>query len=248
MTTYSNKTLAQIVTDNHRAAAVLEKYHLDFCCKGKRTLAQACAEKQIAPEELVKELDTVFAGPPVTGQAGFPFDKLTLQQLSDYIVDTHHAYVRKESVQLFAYLQKVATRHGERHPELYKIFELFASVKEELDMHMQKEEMILFPRFKELEKFAEEEPGKLNINIAYLQSPISVMEQEHDHAGTLLEEIRNLSGNYTPPADACTTYTLSFAALQAFELDLHQHVHLENNILFPKTLALFRSLKEAAFN
>ncbi len=245
MSAYSNKTLAQIVTDNHRAAAILEKYHLDFCCRGKRTLEQACAEQQIAPAELVRELETI---PSLTGQPAFPFDKLTLQQLADYITDTHHAYVKREAPQLLAYLQKVASKHGERHPELLRIFETFAAVKEELELHMQKEEMILFPRIKEIEKTAGEEPGKLHIQIGYLQSPITVMEQEHDHAGRLLEEIRELSGNYTPPADACTTYKLSFAALQAFELDLHQHVHLENNILFPKAIALFQSLQEAAFN
>jgi len=140
--------------------------------------------------------------------------------------------------QIFSYLQKVASKHGERHPELLKIVELFAAVKEEMEQHMQKEELILFPRINEMEKLVTE-GTEIRINQTYLQAPINMMEQEHDHAGEMLAEINRLTDNYHPPADACTTYKLSFAALQAFEMDLHQHVHLENNILFPKALQLF---------
>jgi len=125
---------------------------------------------------------------------------------------------------------------------------MFASVKEEMELHMKKEEMVLFPRIKELEKLAVSESPNLQISITYLQSPITIMEQEHDHAGTMLNEIRILSNNYTPPTDACTTYQLSFAALKAFEMDLHQHVHLENNILFPKSIQLFQKLQETVLN
>ena len=140
--------------------------------------------------------------------------------------------------QILSYLQKVASKHGERHPELLKIFELFAAVKEEMEQHIQKEELILFPRINEMEKMVSE-GTEIRINHTYLQAPINMMEQEHDHAGEMLAEINKLTNNYNPPADACTTYKLSFAALQAFEMDLHQHVHLENNILFPKALQLF---------
>ena len=168
---------------------------------------------------------------------------MNLTQLSDYIFQTHHAYVKNEMPQIYAYLQKVSSKHGERHPELYKIFKTFAAVKEEMEGHMKKEELILFPRIKELQKLVDNENTNLQLNIAYLQSPITVMEQEHDHAGTLLNDIRILSNDYTPPQDACTTYRLSFAALEAFELDLHQHVHLENNILFPKAIGMFGELQ-----
>jgi regulator of cell morphogenesis and NO signaling len=238
-------TLAQIVTNNHKAAAVFEKYHLDFCCKGKRSLAQACTEQQLPLDSIATELETVFAE---TGNSLVDFEKMTLAQLTEYIVNTHHAYVKNEMPQLFAYLQKVASKHGDRHSELSKIFETFAAVKEEMEMHMQKEELILFPRIKELEKLAANEPANLQMNIAYIQSPIQVMEMEHDHAGALLNEIRLLTNDYTPPQDACTTYRLSFAALKAFELDLHQHVHLENNILFPKAIQTFRELEESVLN
>jgi regulator of cell morphogenesis and NO signaling len=236
MNEIKTKSLAQIVNNNHRAASVFEKYHLDFCCKGKRTLQQACAESDLAIEEVVADLETTEQSN--SDKVTINYDKLSLAQLSEYIVMTHHSYVKKEMPQILAYLQKVASKHGERHPELLKIFELFASVKEEMEQHMQKEELILFPRINEMENMVVQ-GNEIRINHTYLQGPINMMEQEHDHAGSMLAEINKLTNNYMAPADACTTYKLSFAALQAFEMDLHRHVHLENNILFPKALQLF---------
>lgn len=244
-TQLSTVTLAQIVSSNHKAASVFEKYHLDFCCKGKRSLEQACREQNIELNEIEGELRNIL----LTATADtIDLDTITLTMLCDYIVLTHHAYVKKEMPLITGYLQKVSSKHGDRHPELNKIFQIFTALKEEMEGHMKKEELILFPRIKELEKFVNSGNGQLQINIGYLQSPINVMEHEHDHAGTLLNEIRSLTGNYTPPQDACTTYRLSFAALQAFELDLHQHVHLENNILFPKAIEEFERAKVTANN
>lgn len=242
----SSLSLAQIVNSNHRAASVFEKYHLDFCCKGKRSLEQACAEQQLSVSKVTEDLENVF----IKDNNGVPidFNKMDLIQLSDYIVHTHHAYVKNEMPQIQAYLQKVSSKHGDRHPDLYKIFQIFNAVKEEMDGHMKKEELVLFPRIKELQKLANNENARLQLNIGYLQSPITVMEQEHDHAGNLLNEIRILSNNYAPPQDACTTYRLCFAALKAFELDLHQHVHLENNILFPKAIEILRGLQTTVLN
>ena len=237
-------TLAQIVNNDFRASAVFEKYHLDFCCKGKRTLEQACAEQQLSVSEVASDIENSYA----ENKPAPDFNKMTLTGLYDYIVQTHHTYVKKELPQIHAYLQKVASKHGEKHQELSKIFELFTALKEEMESHMQKEELILFPRIKELEKLVNLENANLQININYLQSPITVMEQEHDHAGSLLKEIRLLSNDYNPPIDACTTYRLSFAVLEAFELDLHQHVHLENNILFPKTISMFKNLQDSVLN
>lgn len=148
---------------------------------------------------------------------------------------------------ILSYLEKVASKHGNGHPEMMRVLELFATVKEEMGQHMQKEEQILFPRIKEVEQQLGE-GNEIIINNTYLLSPISMMEQEHDHAGSLLSEIRQLTNDYTPPADACTTYKLSFASLQAFEHDLHQHVHLENNILFPKALRLFVPVNQCSLN
>jgi len=246
MENLNSLSLAQIVKSNFKTASVFEKYHLDFCCKGKRSLDQACAEQQLPVNDVVADLENVFA--KADSQTSLTFDQMNLAQLCDYIVNTHHTYVKNEMPQIFAYLHKVASKHGEGHPELYKIFETFAAVKEEMEGHMKKEEVILFPRIKELQRISNEENAVTQVNITYLQAPISVMEQEHDHAGAMLNEIRILSDNYTAPKDACTTYALSFAALKAFELDLHQHVHLENNILFPKAMDTFRQLQAKVFN
>ena len=226
----SSKTLAQLVNENHKAANIFEKYDLDFCCRGKRPLQVACEEKGLSVDTITSELDGVFNN----HESPFvDFDKLSLAALADYIVSTHHGYTKKELPQIFAYLQRVSFKHGDRHNELYTIFEKFTKLKNEMEMHMHKEELILFPRIKELESRVQNHEQGLNIQI-----PIMVMEDEHEHAGNLLKAIRDLSNNYTPPADACTTYRLSFAALQAMEIDLHQHIHLENNILFPKAMAL----------
>jgi len=241
----SSLSLAQIVNNNHQAASIFEKYHLDFCCKGKRSLEQACTEQQLSLLKVTEDLENIITK---NNNSTVDFEKMNLTQLVDYIVQTHHAYVKNEMPQIYAYLHKVSSKHGERHPELYKIFQTFSAVKEEMEGHMKKEELILFPRIKELQKLADNENANLQLNITYLQSPITVMEQEHDHAGNLLNDIRILSNDYTPPQDACTTYRLSFAALKAFELDLHQHVHLENNILFPKAIETFRDLQTTILN
>jgi len=229
------KSLAQIVNDNHKAASVFEKYDLDFCCKGKRSLQDACIEKSLPVEKLLSELQAVNDNCEVP----VDFQKMTLTQLADYIVTKHHAYVKAEMPQIFSYLQKVATKHGDRHPEMRKVFELFSVIKSEMEEHMDKEELILFPRIEVAEEGALAEKTA-NMNVFYIQHPIQMMEAEHEKAGQLMTEIRELTGNYTPPNDACTTYRLSFAELRAFESDLHQHVHLENNILFPRAIELFQ--------
>ena len=243
MNVLASKTLAQIVTNNHKAASIFEKHHLDFCCKGKRTLEQACSESDIKIEEVIEQLEKVGE----TNGSKTNYNELSLAQLSEHIVSTHHNYVKNEMPALLGYLQKVASKHGDRHPEMNKVFQIFGAVKEEMEFHMQKEEMVLFPRIKDIENQIQE-GKKVVVSSSYLQSPINMMEEEHDHAGSMLAEIRNLTNNYNPPADACTTYQLSFASLQAFELDLHRHVHLENNILFPKALKMFGETNKISLN
>src|SRR5215204_7025234 len=136
--TLSSLSLAQIVNSNHKAASVFEKYHLDFCCKGKRSLEQACLEQHIELSQVAGELGYIFSK-AVTGS--IDFDKMNLTQLCDYIIQTHHAYVKNEMPQIYAYLQKVSLKHRDRHPELHKIFQIFAAVKEEMEGHMKKEEL-----------------------------------------------------------------------------------------------------------
>lgn len=243
MTELRTKSLAQIVNANYKTASVFEKYNLDFCCQGKRSLQQACTESKVPVEQIISELDNIT----MSGDIGLDFSKMSLSQLVDYIVITHHAYVKQQMPSIFEYVQKVAFKHGQRHPEMLKVLETFAAVQKEMKEHMEKEELVLFPRIKALEKSItkNEQPNR---ETSYLQSPITVLEGEHDHAGRLLEKIRDLTNNYTPPTDACTTYRLSLSSLQAFEFDLHHHVHLENNILFPTALSLYKKMNEASLN
>jgi len=222
-----SKTLAEIVNENHQAASVFEKYGLDFCCRGKRSLQKACEENQLSEQTIVAEVEDAMNQ---QNSSLKEFDKLSLTELVDYIVSVHHVYTKRELQQISGYLQKLSSKHGERHKELYAVLESFMQLKDELELHMQKEELILFPGIKRLETGGLKEKN--------IQTPIDVMESDHEYAGNLLEKIRGYTNNYTLPEDACTTYRLSFVALQAFEKDLHQHIHLENNILFPKALEL----------
>ncbi len=245
MSELMTKSLAQIVTTNHRAASVFEKYHIDFCCKGKRSLEQACAENDLEVDKVVAELEKNTSG----NSCGIVInsDRLSLAQLADHIVNTHHSYVKKEMGPILGYLQKIVSKHGTRHPEMIKVLEIFTAIKEEMEQHMEKEEKILFPRIKEAEQLWAEDK-QIMIDSNYVGLPVTMMEQEHEHAGRLLAEIRTLTNDYNPPADAFTTYRLSFAELEAFETDLHNHVHLENNILFPKALKLFVIAGECSLN
>jgi regulator of cell morphogenesis and NO signaling len=238
MTELLNQTLAEIVTANHRAASVFEKYHLDFCCKGKRSLTKACEEKSLPVAPILADLDTIFAE---RKNEGTLFNYITLSQLCDYIVATHHAYVKQSAPQITAYLEKVANKHGDRHPYIIDVLRLFTELKNELAEHMHKEEQILFPRIKELENGAGTTTGSVHAP-GYIEAPVAVMEHQHDGAGRLLEQIREKTNNYTAPEDACTTHRVTIASLQAFEADLHRHVHLENNILFPRATELVRKL------
>lgn len=243
MTELSARSLAQIVNENHRTVSVFEKYHLDFCCQGKRSLQQACEESQVPVDQVITELENITK----SQHTPLDFNSFSLTQLADYIVMTHHAYVKEKMPSIYEYLKKVVFKHGERHPELLKIFETFAAVQEEMKQHMEKEEQVLFPHIKALEKVITENAQQYT-SLSLMQSSITMLEEEHEHAGQMLGEIRDLTKNYTPPVGACTTYRLSFASLEAFELDLHHHVHLENNILFPKALDLFRKLQKIALN
>ena len=228
-----NKTISQIVTDFHQTAPVFEKYGIDFCCKGKRPLIDACAEKQLNKEQVLQELEHAIQ----TEKSGTDFTKMSLTTLIDHIVQVHHTYVKFNTPQIFQYVAKVAMKHGDRFPYMKQVYLLFAELQNELNEHLLKEERILFPRIKQLEA-----EGLTQGGLAFFQGPIDVMEEEHDSAGTIMQQIRELTNNYIAPDDACTTHRLTLASLQAFEADLHQHVHLENYILFPKTIELFQRL------
>ena len=229
MTTIAEQTLATIVTNNHFTVPVLEKYHLDFCCKGKRTLAEACTEKGLSVETISEELERSATA---LQNNKMPFTAMNAEQLISYILIHHHFYVKQSMPTILGHLEKVAFKHGDRFPYMIEVLNIFKEINEEMTSHMYKEEMILFPRIKEVQALREAKQNR-NLNEGYISAPIQVMEQEHDHAGDLLYKIRELTNSYTPPAEACTTFQVSLAELKEFEEDLHRHVHLENNLLFP---------------
>jgi len=230
-------TLAEMVTMKPETAALFEKYNLDFCCRGKQTLANALAGDPQKLSEVSKWISDIFES---TSGPSVDFDQLTLAQLIDYIVDTHHRYVKENLPLIQQHLDKVSAKHGDAHPEMKTVARIFSDIKRDFEEHMLKEEIVLFPRIKRLESMLME--GNFKDENILLEDPILMMEHEHEAAGLAMEEIKNVSHQYMPPPEACTTFRLSLEELKIFEQDLHRHVHLENNILFPKALQLSEKL------
>jgi len=229
MATTAAQTLASIVTAHHQTAPVLEKYNLDFCCKGKRTLAEACKEKGLPVDAVLEELE---ASSKNDRNAPTPFAEMNAEQLIRYILVHHHFYTKQTMPAIQDHLIKVATKHGKHFLYMEEVLELFTHLKNEMSMHLQKEEVVLFPRIKEIEALYHFKQKK-KIDASYIFAPVGVLENEHDEAGEIMSRIRQLTGNYTAPETACTTFKLVLQELKAFEEDLHKHVHLENNLLFP---------------
>ncbi len=227
-----DKTVGEIVASDWRKAEVFRKFGIDFCCGGKKSLTEACRESNVDIRRVEEALDRV-AGP--VGSRPLPFNEWKADFLADYIVNTHHSYVRQSLPELNAYAYKVATVHGEFHPELKEVHNLVQLLSDELLSHLHKEESILFPYIKELVAGRKQ---TTSCNFGSVSNPISVMEHEHDSAGEIISQIRQMTSGYKVPTDACASYTLLFQMLEEFESDLHTHIHLENNILFPKALAI----------
>lgn len=228
------KTLSEIVTDNIKSAVVFEEFGLDFCCKGNRSLESACTEKNINVEEVINHLKELSRN----GNEHIQANDWSLDFLVDYIMNNHHQYVRRMIPIISLHADKVASVHGKNHPETIKIADLFLAVREELEMHMMKEERILFPQIKQMMLTQNENGQFFPPPFGTIQNPIRMMEYEHTNAGDALYQIRELSNNYIHPDDACNTFKALYSELKEFEEDLHKHIHLENNILFPKSIAL----------
>lgn len=235
----SSETVGQIAAKDLRKAEVFRKYGIDFCCGGKKTVREVCEEKGIDATRVEQELHQANSGS--FGGVTHAYNDWNLDFLADYVINTHHAYVRKYLPELRGFALKVARVHGSRHPELMAILHYVDEIAEELTEHMEKEERMLFPAVKRIVR-AKAEGTPLEKNGPSLKQMIEVMEHEHDEVGRAFEAIREQSRNFTLPEDACTSYKLYFQLLQEFESDLHIHVHLENNILFPKASQLEESL------
>jgi regulator of cell morphogenesis and NO signaling len=231
MTTTFATTIRDIVAEDYRAAAVFQKYNIDFCCGGKRPLEEACREQGLD----VAAVKTDLARACSADQPGAPrFSSWDPQMLVAYIVGNHHAYVRDTLPVLLAHTQKIASVHGERRPELNEVAALFAAVNDEMTSHMYKEEAILFPYIVRMASAVAEGRAVPPAPFGTVDNPIRMMEAEHESAGGAMARIRELTNDYAVVDEDCMTFRSCMAELRAFEQDLHAHVHLENNILFPK--------------
>jgi regulator of cell morphogenesis and NO signaling len=231
-----NLSLSEIVTQKPQAAAIFESYSLDFCCKGKFKLSDVVTDPDKL-HEIVNVLEIIYSDP--VNNAEIDFDSMRLSDLVEYIISIHHQYVKDIVPVIRQHVDKVVAKHGENFPFMIKVRSLFNRVADDLISHMMKEELILFPRIKSMESILDE--GDAAVRVA-LENPIRIMEQEHELAGELMAEIKKLSNNYQPVENACMTHRVCLEELRMFEIDLHKHVHLENNILFPKALKLEQSL------
>ncbi len=223
-----------MVAEDFRAAAVFRKYKIDFCCKGNRTIEEACDNKKVTPEEIYKDLDALNQA-----KAGdIDFNSWPLDLLADYVEKTHHRYVEENSTVLLQYLNKLCKVHGDRHPELFEINKLFTESAQELAAHMKKEELILFPFIKRMVAAKQNGEELPKPHFGTVENPVAMMKHEHTTEGERFQKIAELTNNYQFPEDACGTYQVTFRMLEDFEQDLHKHIHLENNILFPKAIEL----------
>ncbi len=235
----SEPTVAQFVAANHHAANVFKKYGIDFCCSGKKPLAQACTEKGVDAGAVLHDLGELPTEDVLPSQ---DFRSWDVGFLTDFIVQTHHRYLYAELPMLREYTAKIARVHGERHPELREVFVVFAALQAELEDHLQKEEKVLFPYITRLSMAAETGQTLIAPPFQTAENPVRMMEQEHESVGEMLERLRVLTRDFALPADACNSYRVTFAKLAQLEKDLHQHIFLENNILFPKAIALERRI------
>ena len=236
---FAERTLGDIVKDDPRAAAVLDRVGLDYCCGGGRTLREAASARHLDLTPTVAALEAL--GTPVADErAREEWDDL--DALTEHIVQRHHRYVREMTPSIQTWLAKLVARHGTRHPELAQVRDTFDRLADELAAHMAKEENILFPAIDELAAARRADHHLPASPFGTVLNPVRVMEDDHRAAGDLLARIRTLTDDFALPDDACTTYQLCYTELERFERDLHWHVHLENNVLFPKALELEQQL------
>ena len=230
----SETRIGELVAQDYRTALVFKKHKIDFCCQGGRTIKEACQKKDLLESEVLQELENIYtAVAPINN-----FQDFKLDDLVDYIEDNHHLYVAQALPVIGQYLDKVCKVHGAHRPELFQINELFSESAEELSHHMMKEELVLFPFVKRMAQ-AQRDNEKLELpGYGSVENPIAMMKHEHNTEGERFRKIAELSNDYQPPAEACNTYRVVFALLKEFEEDLHKHIHLENNILFPKAIEL----------
>jgi regulator of cell morphogenesis and NO signaling len=239
MTISSTMKVRDVVLELPQATRVFEKLNIDYCCGGDTPLGEACATAGVEVANLERMLAEAGRAPE---NGSLDFAKATLTELIGHILDKHHVYTKDEMARLEPLIDKVIAAHGENHPELRSLGELFQQLCEDLKPHMFKEEQILFPYILEMERASLQHGPAPFAPFGTVNNPVRMMMMEHETVGDLLRELRAVSSNYAVPADGCISYQTLYQALEAFESDLHQHIHLENNILFPRAIELEGSL------
>lgn len=233
--------IGALVAQDYRTASVFKNSKIDFCCNGNRTIEDACIQNDLDSETLITQLKAVANQ---TQDSGIDYNAWPLDLLVDYVEKKHHRYVETKIQEITPFLEKVVRVHGDRHPELAEVEQLFKASAGELTQHMKKEEMILFPFIRKMVE-AKNTGTAVQASFGTVQNPIRMMMHEHEGEGERFRKIAALTDNYTPPADACNTYKVTFALIKEFEEDLHLHIHLENNILFPKSIEMEASFATA---
>lgn len=239
MNIQEDQIIGELVANDYRTASIFKKYGIDFCCQGNRTINEACEAKQIDETLVVSDLNTLINA---IADSGIDYKSWPLDLLADFIEKKHHRYVQEKTLEIKPYLEKICRVHGGRHPELLEINEHFNATAGELAMHMKKEELIVFPYIKKMVKAQQENTKIDSPQFESVRFPIQAMMDEHTTEGDRFRKIEALSNNYTAPEDACNTFRVTYALLKEFEQDLHMHIHLENNILFPKAIELEKQL------
>lgn len=240
MTDLEQRPIGEVVADNYKTATIFKKHKIDFCCQGGRTIDEACQKQGISRWELLRDLEDVIKDDKsdTTDYQSWPLDLL-----ADYIEKKHHRYVEQRSSEIRPFLDKICKVHGDRHPELLEINQLFTDSVGELAQHMKKEELVLFPYIRKMVDAKTAGNPLPAPHFGTVENPIAMMMHEHDVEGERFRKIAELTNEYQPPADACNTYRISFSMLKEFEDDLQFHIHLENNILFPKAKAMEEEMK-----
>ncbi|HET9697135.1 MAG TPA: iron-sulfur cluster repair di-iron protein [Terriglobales bacterium] len=226
----TSKTVREYAVEIPQSVRVFEKLGIDYCCGGGKSLSEACAQIKVPVEQVLSSLSAIVT-PELNGASDWK--QAPLSDLVDHIVTKHHAYVKQELPRLDLLLNKVAGKHAEKHPELKRVLIVFGTMRDELNSHLLKEEQILFPYIKQLES-----NGQRRAMFGSVRNPIHMMEIEHDSAGEALRELRQITNQFTAPEEGCFSYKTLYQGLVEFEADLHQHIHLENNILFPRAIEL----------
>jgi len=231
-----NSTVGSWVAHYPATSRVFQEFKIDFCCGGGISLQEVCDKKNIDPQVILQQLKDVQDGRQDSDEKDWT--TATLTELYEHIVDTHHKFLRSELPRLEKMARRVAQVHGESHPELIEVRDVFLELQAELKPHMMKEEQVLFPAIRQLESTS----SPIHFPFGSVGNPIQMMEHEHDSAGDAIRKLRELTNQFMPPPEACNTYRALFDGLQDLEADLHTHIHKENNILFPRAAQLENDL------